>query len=35
MDCSPPDSSVQGFSRQEYWSRLPGPLPRDLPDPGI
>ena len=24
-----------GFSRQEYWSRLPFPSPRDLPDPGI
>ena len=23
------------FSRQEYWSRLPFPTPRDLPDPGI
>ena len=24
-----------GFSRQEYRSGLPFPLPRDLPDPGI
>ena len=24
-----------GFSRQEYWSGLPGPPPGDLPDPGI
>ena len=24
-----------GFSRQEYWSGLPFPSPRDLPDPGI
>ena len=24
-----------GFSRQEYWSELPCPPPRDLPDPGI
>ena len=24
-----------GFSRQEYWSRLPGSPPGDLPDPGI
>ena len=24
-----------GFPRQEYWSGLPFPLPRDLPDPGI
>ena len=23
-----------GFSRQEYWSRLPFPPPGDLPDPG-
>ena len=24
-----------GFYRQEYWSGLPSPLPRDLPNPGI
>ena len=24
-----------GFSRQDYWSGLPCPPPRDLPDPGI
>ena len=24
-----------GFSRQEYWSGLPCPLPRDIPKPGI
>ena len=24
-----------GFSRQEYWSGLPGPPLGDLPDPGI
>ena len=24
-----------GFSRQEYWSRLPFPSPGDFPDPGI
>ena len=24
-----------GFSRQEYWSRLPRPSPGDLPDSGI
>ena len=24
-----------GFSRQEYWSGLPHPLPGDLPDSGI
>ena len=23
------------FPRQEYWSGLPLPSPRDLPDPGI
>ena len=23
MDCSPPGSSVHGFSRQEYWNELP------------
>ena len=23
------------FSRQEYWSGLPFPTPKDLPDPGI
>ena len=23
------------LSRQEYWSRLPFPIPGDLPDPGI
>ena len=23
------------YSRQEYWSGLPCPLPEDLPDPGI
>ena len=35
MDCSPPGSSVHGFSRQEYWSGLPFPSPGDLPHPGI
>ena len=24
-----------GFSRQEYWRRLPCPPPGDLPDPGV
>ena len=24
-----------GFSRQEYWSRLPFPFSGDLPNPGI
>ena len=28
-------SLSMGFSRQEYWSALPFPSPRDLPDPGI
>ena len=27
MDCSLPGSSVQGFSRQEYWSGVPLPSP--------
>ena len=34
VDCGLPGSSI-GFSRQEYWSRLPFPFPEDLPDPGI
>ena len=34
MDCSLPGFSV-GFSRQEYWSGLPSPLPGDLPNPGL
>ena len=29
------DPLTMGFSRQEYWSGLPFPSPRDLPDPGI
>ena len=24
-----------GFPGQDYWSELPFPSPRDLPDPGI
>ena len=28
-------SLSMGFSRQEYWSGLPCPPPKDLPDPGI
>ena len=28
-------SLSMGFSRQEYWSRLPFPSPGELPDPGI
>ena len=35
MDCSPAGSSVHGVSQAEYWSGLPCPPPRDLPDPGI
>ena len=31
---SPLGSPSVGFSRQEYWSGLPGP-PGDLPDPRI
>ena len=34
MDCSLPGSSV-GFPRQEYWSGLSFPSPRDLLEPGI
>ena len=30
-DQAPPS---MGFSRQEYWSGLPFPSPRDPPDPG-
>ena len=35
MDSSLPGSSSVGFSRQEYWSRFPGPPPGDLLNPGI
>ena len=28
-------SLSMGFSRQEYWSGLPFPIPGDLPYPGI
>ena len=35
MDCSPPDSSVPGIFQSRYWSGLPFPSPRDLPDPGM
>ena len=35
MGCSPPTPLPTGFTRQEYWSRLPFPPPEDLPDPGI
>ena len=36
--CNPLDHEAPlsvGFSRQEYWSKLPCPPPEDLPDPGI
>ena len=38
--CNPVDWIHQaplsvGFPRQEYWSGLPFPPPRDIPDPGI
>ena len=32
--CSPPDSSVNGDSSQEYWSGSPSPPPGDPPNPG-
>ena len=35
VDCSPPSASVHGFSRQEYWSGLPCPLPGNLSNLGI
>ena len=36
MDCIALQAPLSmGFSRQEYWSRLPCPPPGDLPDPGI
>ena len=35
MDYSPPASSVTGFSRQEYVSKLPFPPPGNLPHPRI
>ena len=31
--CRAPPS--MGFSRQEYWSGVPFPSPRDLPDPNL
>ena len=39
--CDPMDSSLHqappsmGFSRQDYWSGLPFPSPRNISDPGI
>ena len=35
MDNGLPGSLSMGFSRQEYWSELPCPPPRDLPYPAI
>ena len=35
MNYSPPNSSVHGFSRQEYQSGLPFTTPRGFPDSGI
>ena len=36
MDCIALQAPLSmGFSRQEYWSRLPCPPPGDLPYPGI
>ena len=34
VDCSPPGSSVHGFSRQEYRG-LPFPSPGDPPNSGV
>ena len=36
MDYSPPSSPIDGreYFQQEYWSGLPCPPPRDLPNPG-
>ena len=30
MDCSLPDSSIHGISRQEYWSGVPLPSPKSF-----
>ena len=35
VDCSHQAPLSTGFSRQEYWIRLPCPSPEDLPHPGI
>ena len=35
LGCNLPAPLSMGFSRQEHWSGLPFPPPRDLPDPGI
>ena len=35
MDCSTPGFSFHGISREEQWSGLPLPSPRDFPEPEI
>ena len=35
LPCSLQTSLSMGFPRQKYWSGLPCPPPRDLPNPGI
>ena len=35
MDCSPPGSSLRGFSQAEHWRGLPFPSPGDLSDAGV
>ena len=35
MDCGHQVPLSMGYLRQEYWSGLPFPSPRDLSDPGI
>ena len=35
MVCNLQAPLSRGFSRKEYWSRLPFPSPGDLPHPGI
>ena len=35
MNCSQTGSSSMGFSRPEYWSGLPCPLPQNLPTQGL
>jgi len=35
LDCSLPCSSVHAIFPEAYWSELPFPSPRELPNPGI
>ena len=35
LDCTHQAPLSMGFSRQQYWSRLPFSSARDLPNPGI